>query len=69
MDKDVCGSRGVYNILPDISLDNMFLSVYNWYYLQVVLSYVEDCCSAGLDWYLDQTEDLSGASRPIQVIL
>ena len=37
MDKDGCSSSVVWNILSDISLDNVVLSIYYWDYLQVVL--------------------------------
>ena len=53
-----CGSSVVWNIFSDISLDDLVLSVCYWYYLQVVLCVVEYYCSAGLDLYLDQLEDL-----------
>ena len=37
MDKDGCGSSGVWCIHSDISLYGVVLSVYYWDYLQVVL--------------------------------
>ena len=58
MDEDGCGSSGVWNIHSDISLDNVVLSVYNWDYLQVVLCNRSNCCSADMDWSLDQIENL-----------
>ena len=58
MDKDGCGSSGVWNISPEISLDYMVLSVYYWDHLQVRLCAVADYCSASLDWYLGKNEDL-----------
>ena len=35
MDKDGCGSIVVCNILSDISLDDVVLSIYYWDYIQV----------------------------------
>ena len=58
MDEDGCGSGGVWNILTGASLDNIFLSVYYWYCLQVVLCDVVDCWSAFLYWSLEQIEDI-----------
>ena len=58
MDKDGCGSSGVWNIRSEISLDGMILSVYYWDYLQVGLCNRAKCCSAGMDWSLDQIENL-----------
>ena len=58
MDEDGCGSSAVWNICSDISLDDVVLSVYHWDYLQVVLFNWEKCCSIGMDWSLDQIEDL-----------
>ena len=58
MDKDGCGSSGVCNILSDISLEDMFLSICDWYYLQVILCYVEYYLSASVDCYLDKNEYL-----------
>ena len=58
MDKDGCGSSGVWKIFSDISLDDVVLSVYNWDYLQVGLCYRAKCCSADMDWSLDQIENL-----------
>ena len=37
MDKDGCGSSGVWKIHSDISLVDVVLSVYYWDYLQLVL--------------------------------
>ena len=37
MDEDGCGSNVVWNIHSYISLDYVVISVYYWYYLQVVL--------------------------------
>ena len=58
MDKDGCGSSGVWNICSDNSLDDVVLSVYNWYYLQVGLCNKAKFCSADMDWSLDQIENL-----------
>ena len=58
MDKDGYGSSGVWNICSDISLDDVVLSVYYWYYLQVGLCNQAKCFSADMDWYLDQTDNL-----------
>ena len=58
MDKDKCGSSGVCNICSDISLDNVVLSVYYWDYLQVGLCNMAKCCSADMDWSLDQIDNL-----------
>ena len=58
MDKDGWGSSGVWNILSDISLDDVVLSVYQWDYLQVGLCNREKCCSADMDWSLYQIENL-----------
>ena len=58
MDEDVCGSSRVWNIHSDISLDNVILSVYYWDYLQVGLCNQAYCCSAGMDWFLDQIDNL-----------
>ena len=54
MDEDGCGSGGVCNILTGASLDNIFLSVYYWYCLQVVLCDVVDFRSAVLDCSLEK---------------
>ena len=58
MDKDGCGSSGVWNIHSDMSLDNVVISVYYWDYLQVGLCYVAYYLSAGVDWYLYYIKDL-----------
>ena len=58
MDVDGCGSSGVWNIHSDISLDDVVFPVYYWDYLQVGLCNREQCCSAGMDWHLDQIEHL-----------
>ena len=58
MDDDGCGSNGVWNIISDISLDDVVLSVYYWYYLQVGLRDVAYYLSADVDCYLDQVENL-----------
>ena len=58
MDKDGCGSSGVWNIRSYISLDNVVLSVYNWDYVQVVIFHRTECCSADMDWSLDQIDNL-----------
>ena len=58
MDKDGCGSCGVWNTFSYISLDDMFLSVYYWDYLQVGLCAVVYYCSAGLGWSLEKIDNL-----------
>ena len=58
MDKDGYSSSGIYNIRSDISLDDVVLSVYYWDYLQVGLCNRAKCCSTGMDWSLDQIENL-----------
>ena len=58
MDEDGYSSSVVWNICSDISLDDVVLSVYNWDYLQVGLCNQSKCCSDGMDWYLDQIENL-----------
>ena len=69
MDKDGCGSSGVWNICSDISLVDVVLSVYYWDYLQVVLCNRGQFYYAGMDWYLDQIENLQSSSRPSQMVL
>ena len=58
MDEDGCGSSGVWNIRSDISLDNMVLSVYYWDFLLVGLCNQAKCFSSGMDWSLEQIENL-----------
>ena len=58
MDEDGCGSNVVWNIHSYISLDYVVISVYYWYYLQVVLCDRAWCCYAGMNWSLDQIENL-----------
>ena len=58
MDEDRCGFSEVWKICSDISLDDIFLSVYYWDYLQVGLINQAKCCSAGMDWSLEQIENL-----------
>ena len=58
MEEYGCGSSGVWNICSGISLDNVALSVYYWDFLQVVLCNQAKCCSAVMDWSLDQIENL-----------
>ena len=58
MDEDGSGSSGVCNIRSDFSLDNVVLSVYYWDYLQVGLCNWAKCCSTGMDWSLNQIENL-----------
>ena len=58
MDEDGCGFSGVWNIRSNISLDDVVLSVYHWNYLQVGLWNREKYCSIGMDWSLDQIENL-----------
>ena len=69
MDEDGCGSSGVWKFCSDISLDYVVLSVYNWDYLQVGLCNWAKCCSAGIDWYLEQIENLYISSIPSQMVL
>ena len=58
MGEDGCGSSGLWNIFSEISLDGVVLSFYYWDFLQVGLWDVAYYFSAGVDWYLDQIEDL-----------
>ena len=58
MDEGGYITSGVWNIRSDISIDDVVLSVYYWDYLQVVLCNWAWCCSAGMDWSLDQIENL-----------
>ena len=58
MDKDECGSSGVWKFFLDISLADVVLSVFYCDYLQVGLCYVAYYLSAAVDCYLDQIEDL-----------
>ena len=58
MEEDICGSIGVYNIRSYISLDDVCLSFYYWDYLQVGLCDLENYFYAGMDWYLNQIENL-----------
>ena len=58
MDKDVYVFSVVRNIFSDVSLDTVFLSFYYMDYLQVLLFAVVYYFSAGVDWSLDQIEDL-----------
>ena len=58
MDEYGCGASGVWNILSDISLDDVVLSVYYWDYLQFGLFNQAKCCSADMNWSLDQIENL-----------
>ena len=58
MDEDVCVASGVWNIRSDISLVYVVLSVYYWDYLQVVLCNQAKFCSTGMNWSLDQIENL-----------
>ena len=58
MDDGGSGSSGVWNILSEISLDDVDISFYYWSYLQVILCNQAKCCSAGMDWSLNQIENL-----------
>ena len=58
MDEGGCGSSGVWNIHSDISLDNVVLSFYYWDFLQVGLFNQAKCCYDGMDWSLDQIDNL-----------
>ena len=58
MDEYGCGSSGVCNIHSDISLDDVVLSFYYWDYIQVGLCNRAKCFSAGMDWSLDQIDNL-----------
>ena len=58
MDEYGCGSSVVWDIFSDISLENEFLSVYYWYYLQVGLCALAYYFPDVLDWYLDQIDNL-----------
>ena len=69
MDEDGYGSSRLWHISSDISLDDVVLSVYYWDFLQVVLCDLANYCSAGMDWSLEQIENLQSSSRPIQMVL
>ena len=58
MDEDGRGASGVWNIRSEISLDYVVISVYYWDYLHARLCNWAKCCSAGIDWSLDQSENL-----------
>ena len=58
MDEDGSGSSGVWKICSYISLENVVLSVYYFYCLRVGLFNQGKCFSAGMDWSLDQIENL-----------
>ena len=58
MDEDGCGSGGLWDILPNISVDNVVLSVSYWYCLQVMLCDLMYCCSFGVYWSLFQVADI-----------
>ena len=58
MDEDGSGSSGVWNICSEILLENVVLSVYYWDCLQVGLCNQAKCCSAGMDWSVDQIDNL-----------
>ena len=69
MDEDEHGASGVWNIRSDISIEDVVLSVYYWDCLQVGLCNRAKCCSAGMDWSLDQIENIYSSSRPNQMVL
>ena len=69
MIEDRCGSSVVCNIISDILLDGMVISVYNWNYLQVGLCAVTHYCSYVMDWYLGEIEGLLSSPRPSQMVL
>ena len=54
MDKDGFSSSGVWKFCLYISPDNVVLSVYYWYYLQVGLCYEAYSLFSGVGWSLDQ---------------
>ena len=58
MDEDWYGSGGVLNISPEFTFGDVVISVYQCGYLQVELCDVDDCFSVGVEWNLDQIEDL-----------
>ena len=58
MDEGGRGVSGVWNIRSDISLYDVVLSFYYSDCLQVGLCNQAKCCSAGMDWSLDQIENL-----------
>ena len=51
-------SIGVWNIHLDIPLDYIVISFFYSDYLQVVLYYLDIYCYAGMDWSLDQIDNL-----------
>ena len=68
MDENGCGSDGVWNVFLDIKIDYALLSIYYWRYLQAGLCAEEDCCSAGVDQYLIQIENLQDSFRQDKVV-
>ena len=58
MEKYGCGYSGVWNICPYVSLEDLILSVYHRYYLQVGLCAVAYCYYYGVDYTLEQVKDL-----------
>ena len=58
MEKDGCCSSVVCNILSEISIDYVVLSVYCGGYLQLGLCDGAYYFFSGVGWYLDKIEDL-----------
>ena len=58
MNEDGRGASGLWDIRSDISLDNVVLSVYYWDYLKLGLCNRAKCFSTGMDWSLDQIDNL-----------
>ena len=53
-----CGSGGVRNISPYVSLENVVISVYYWDCLQVGLYDIAYYCPSGMDSSLEKVENL-----------
>ena len=53
-----CGSGGVRNISPYVTLENVVISVYYWDYLQMGIYAVIYCFSSIVDWHFEPINDL-----------
>ena len=69
MDEYGCDSGIVWNILPDILLGDVVLSVYYWYYFQVVIFDMYSYWCSFFHWSLDQIKNLLVVYRPSQVVI
>ena len=63
MGEDGYGYSGVWNICSSNSLVDVVILVYYWDYLQLVSCALLYYLSAGVDWYLEQIEDLKSAQQ------